>query len=395
MKLPMCKSRRRVKDSASGGTHPAGEIVVDESETEITTDEMAQETPGYVSVELKNNESNKVPNEPVEERYEAKDELSIVVSDERAPEIEAEIQEPLETNRTTVESLPPEDDDVLALYLRDAEVAAIEDRRSFSQDFTALQDYCRNRIEQLMSDQDVALKCAREMVPSIVQNCLAVPTECQTCQPIVRGCLGLGDCTEGQVIDNTEFRVVEDRGHNDMPTLPTGMWFVDTINEAFDKWSEYDSNVVNLFRLLNFSALLSYCGDASGDRIVALLTRTSSIVSRGPEAWREIIRSFTVEETVVAKPMPVVPNAKFVSRCETRLDDVPNLDVVTTNEDPFRVYWFYTEKWIRSRLNPSAAISQELATQSRMWFNSLESTAQELFTRLSRTLCCQRVQAIE
>ncbi|GFE54826.1 hypothetical protein BaOVIS_022300 [Babesia ovis] len=382
----MCKSRRRVKGAAGGGSHPAGEILVDESETEITTDDMANESPANASMEMA---QDGTPNSI--DQYAAGGELSLpLISPELAPEIDAEDLN--ETQRMSVESLRAEDDDVLALYLKDVDTAAIEDRRSFSHDFAGLQDYCKNRLQELMSNDDIAIKCLREMVPSIVQNCLAVPTECQSCQPVVRGCLGLGEYNDEPTGENTEFRVIEDRGGNpDMPTLPTGMWFVDTINEAFDKWSDRDANMGNMFKLLNLSALLTYCGDSTGERIVDLLSRTSSIVSRGPEAWREIIRSFTTEESLETKPMPTVPNAKFVSRCEAKLDDVPDLDSIMGSEDAFRVYWFYTERWLRSRLNPSLSATQELSQQARDWFTSLESGAQEMFTRLSRTLCCQSI----
>ncbi|ORM41681.1 uncharacterized protein BXIN_2737 [Babesia sp. Xinjiang] len=389
MKLHMCKSRRRVKESVAGASHPAGDIVVDESDTEFTNDELIDYTPAEMSGDIDRNGVFDTSDEYIS----GSGDLSVqFVSNEQAPEAISEerdysqVSEGGEDYKVTLQK----EDDVLVMYLEDLNMAPIEDRRSFTRDFAKLQDYCNTRLHELMSDKDVALKCVSEIVPSIAQNCLAIPAECQTCQPIVRGCLGLGDYSEPQILESNEFRVVEDRSPMDMPTLPTGMWMVDTINEALDKWTDHDTTVWSIFKLLNLSALLTYCGDPSGEKIVDILSRTSSIVSRGPEAWREILRNISTEKTYEEKPMPVVPNASFASRCETRLDDVPDIDSVPREEDAFRVYWAYTEKWLRSRLNPSIGASQELAEQTRHWFNSLESSAQELFTRFSRTLCCAR-----
>ncbi|GBE60642.1 hypothetical protein, conserved [Babesia ovata] len=385
MKLQMCKSRRRMKEAVSAASHPAGEILVDESETELVNDEFTEETP-VGSNEL----STANPSLPSEEPSVSAEVTTAHGEEDGAPEVdgdaegEEDVSEKDDSGVQAIEAYNGGES-----YLDPFGVASIEDRRSFSQDFSKMQDYCNDRLYELMTNQEVALKCVREIVPSLAQSCLAATTECQSCQPIVTGCLGLGDSSSVREVENNEFRVVEDRGSLDAPTIPTGIWVVDTINQALDKWSDSErvGALGSLFKLLNLSAMLTYLGDTSGDRIVALLTRTSSVITRGPEAWREILRCITSDSISEPKSMPVVPNASFVSRCEAKLDDVPDMDNSQLADGPFKAYWTYTERWMRMHFSPSISSSRDFTDQAREWFNSLDTSAQELLTRLSRALC--------
>ncbi|CDR94184.1 hypothetical protein, conserved [Babesia bigemina] len=385
MKLQMCKSRRRMKEAVSAASHPAGEIVVDESETELVNGELTKETPAR-SAELSTGNSPFSSGDPSVH-------AEVIAADSKendAPELNGddhEVNHDSEYADNGVQAIEAYDGG--ESYLDGVGVASIDDRRSFTQDFSQMQDYCNERLYELMTNQEVALKCVREIVPSLAQSCLVASTECQSCQPIVSGCLGLGDSSSVTEMENNEFRVVEDHGSLDAPTIPTGIWVVDTINQALDKWSdsEHLGAMGSLFKLLNLSALLTYLGDTSGDRVVALLTRTSSVITRGPEAWREILRCITTESISEPKSMPVVPNASFVSRCEANLDDVPDMDQLA--DGPFKAYWTYTERWMRMHFSPSVGAPRDFTDQAREWFNSLDTSAQELFTRLSRTLCCR------
>ncbi|KAK1939461.1 hypothetical protein X943_000221 [Babesia divergens] len=398
MKLHLCKSRRRAKGEPVAVSHPAGDIVVEESENELAVADHNKDTQmdpkecimKEINIDYVEQDSLKEDHEcpPVEYVNDAPS----LDNDEDEEEENGDGGEFVNSQDTFASVRTLDDsDDQLSVLLSDMSVAAIDDRPSFTRDFSNLQKYCNERLYELMADKELSLKCVAELVPGVAQTCLTAAAECQTFSPIVRGCLGIQD-KEEESLENNEFRVATQRTPPDMPTIPTGIWVVDSINEALDSFcdGEVSKSVGNFFKLLNLTALLTYFGDSSGNKIAGMLSRTSSLVSRGPEAWREIIRRITTENPVEDKPLPTIPNASFVSKCETKLTDIPDLDYVQCGDGPFRVYWAYTQKWMRKHFNPAISNSKEMFDGTQEWFNSLEDSTQALFIRLSRTLCCYR-----
>lgn len=406
MKLQMCRARRRSKGDAATVTRPGDDIYVDESENELVVEGDAKDNKvkkecvmKEISVEtmageddLDGGDVDAFTEEHMSQGTEFPDEAPQLEKEDEEGE---EGEEGGEGNHEELATLDAGkvggDAEALLKMLEGMSLTPLKLGQGFTRDFGTLQGYCRSKLYDLMNDREVSLRCVRDIVPAMAQKCLAASVECKVFPPLVRGCLGIQDKAEKEEQQNNEFRVEdEERVMKDMPTLPTGMWVVDSINEALDTWTDAGTSQAmgTLFKLLNFTALLTYFGDSSGDKIATFLSRTSTMVSRGPEGWREVLRPFTSDSYGDDRPLPDIPNATFPSMCETKLDDVPDIDTVQCGDGAFRVYWAYTEKWIRKRYGPSIVESKQLFEHTRRWFNSLEGFSQDLFIRLSRTLCC-------
>ncbi|CCF73085.1 hypothetical protein BMR1_01G03145 [Babesia microti strain RI] len=174
----------------------------------------------------------------------------------------------------------------------------------------------------------------------------------------------------------------------ELPTLKTGIWFFDNINDYLDLWNDVVTgmNNNNLFKLLNLSALLRYFGDPAGNILLDKVCKSNMLPSDEPQkkSWKSILEKDDIEPTPTEMvPLPTFSNKTKHDRCTitARNDDKVNA------EHYFKLYWESTEKWMMNSFGPNMTAISKLYVSTRQWFLRLTRPAQVMFIRLSNVFC--------
>ncbi|KAK2195605.1 hypothetical protein BdWA1_003282 [Babesia duncani] len=266
-----------------------------------------------------------------------------------------------------------------------------------------LQKYCSNKLKDLVSTNDkISELCISSFAPQLSKGCLAIADGCTHFESLLTlgsGCFGAEEPSHAIDPTGTEFKLADPEAKKDSmepATTVTGVWFVDTINSCLDTWTTntaQEANHYNIFKLLNLSALLKYLGDATTAEKIKVLGQQKLLAIEPAEKqrrWQEILANMETKSSTPLNPeaLPVLPNAHVASPCPEQLKDIAEADIGITDERLFNVYWHYTDKWLKDMIGPSFRVSKDVVAGTKRWFSGLGGSTKTLFIKLSKTLSC-------